>query len=131
MTPGKKKSAPSDFRWFVGSIFNIGKRFGAQAIWACVLMYVAHEMATVLTAYAGRTSNADLAVRLFGNLNVAVTISISISGLSIGLYLRERKLHRATRERLATRVKSLELMVDPQRTSSRLTSEGLTQKEDL
>jgi hypothetical protein len=131
MTASKKKKAPSAFRWFVGSIFNLVKRFGSQTIWAGVLVYIAHEMAIVFTAYAGRTSNADLALRLFGNLNVTVSICISISGLSIALYLRERKLHRGTRERLAGRVSSLELMIDSNRTSSRLTSEGLTQRQDL
>jgi hypothetical protein len=62
---------------------------------------------------------------------LAVNISLTVTGLSIGLYLYERKLHRATRERLAKRVTSLELTIDENRTSSRLTSEGLTQREDL
>jgi hypothetical protein len=132
MTAGKtKKKAPSDFRWFVGSIFTIAKRFGSQAIWAFCLGYIAHETAQVLTAFAGRTSNANLALRIFGNLNLAVSISLTVTGLSIGLYLYERKLHRATRERLAKRVTSLESTIDENRTSSRLTSEGLTQREDL
>jgi hypothetical protein len=132
MTAGKtKKKAPSDFRWFVGSIFTLTKRFGSQVIWAACLGYVAHETALVLTALAGRTSNANLALRIFGNLNLAVSISFTVAGLSIGLYLYERKLHRTSRERLAKRITSLELTIDKNRTSSRLTSEGLTQREDL
>jgi hypothetical protein len=132
MTPKKgKKGAPSDFRWLVGSIFNLIKRFGHQLTWAAFLGYVAHETAEVFIAYAGRTSNANLAVRIAANLNVAVTISLAATGLSIALYLRERKLHRKTRERLTERITVLELRLDPARTSSRLTSEGLTRREDL
>jgi hypothetical protein len=126
----KNKARPSDFRWLVGSTFNLIKKFGHQLIWAALLGYLGHQTAVVFVAFAGKASNADLAVRIAANLNVAVTISLAVTGLSIGLYLRERKLHRATRERLTARITTLERRVDPTRTSSRLTREGLTRKED-
>ena len=127
----KKKSTLSDFRWLLGNLFSLLRRFGREIIWVGLLAYCAHLMGFVLVAYAGKTSNANLALRMAANLNVAVGISITATGISIGLYFRERKLHRATRERLSARITSLELKIDPTRTSSRLTSEGLTRKEDL
>jgi len=74
---------------------------------------------------------ADLKFGLFANVTVVFTISITLSGLSIGLYLRERGNHRRTRERLAARIKELEIKIDPNRTSSKLTSEGLTRRDDI
>jgi hypothetical protein len=128
---GKSQKNKSDFRWFVGSIFNVIRRFGHQLIWAGLLGYLGHLTANVVIAFAGKPSNANLGVRIAANLNVAVTVSLAVTGLSIGLYLRERKLHRETRERLTARLTTLELRVNPTRTSSRLTPEGLTRKEDL
>jgi hypothetical protein len=46
------------------------------------------------------------------------------------LILKGEELHRRTRERLAARVTELELKLDPSRTSSLLTSKGLTRKGD-
>jgi hypothetical protein len=71
-----------------------------------------------------------LAFQLITNISFVWSASISVSGLSIALYLRERKLHRKTRERLTGRITELELKIDPKRTSSHLTSEGLTRRED-
>lgn len=64
------------------------------------------------------------------NVSFVWSISLTVSGLSIGLYLRERKLHQGTRERLAGRITELELVIDSRRESSKLTSRGLTRKED-
>jgi hypothetical protein len=64
------------------------------------------------------------------NVSFVWSVSITVSGLSIGLYLRERRLHQGTRERLAGRVTELELAIDSGRESSKLTSKGLTRKED-
>lgn len=122
---------PSTFRWLLGSVFNLTRKFGHQLMWVLLLGYCAHLFAGVMVSFAGRNSDANLALRIAANLNVAVTLSLTATGISIGLYIRERKLHRATRERLTERITKLELKVDPKRTSSRLTSEGLTRREDL
>jgi len=72
----------------------------------------------------------NFSLSLLANLNVVFGLSITLSGLSITLYLRERVKHRETRERLTGRIRELELKIDPARTSSHLTTEGLTRKED-
>lgn len=100
-------------------------------MWVGLLAYCVHLAAWVFVQFAGKSSDANLALRIAANLNVAFTLSFTATGVSMVLYWRERKLHRATRERLTARISMLELKVDPGRTTSRLTSEGLTRKEDL
>jgi len=96
----------------------------------CGIGWCVHEISEAFVAYAGKTSVANLALSILANLSVLWTVGISVSGLSISLYLRERNLHRKTRDRLTDRITELELKLDPTRTSSLLTPEGLTRKED-
>jgi hypothetical protein len=125
-----QKPEPSFQRWFFGHVFSLLRRHGnAITIWAG-LGYFAHELSLALIHFAGRSSTADLTLKLMANISFVWTASITMTGLSITLYLRERTLHRKTRERLAARVTELELKVDPSRTSSLLTSKGLTRKGD-
>jgi len=95
-----------------------------------VIGYAIHEFSQAATAYAGQTSIADLSLKVLANISVVWTLSLTISGLSITLYLRERSLHRKTRDRLTIRTTELELKIDPKRTSSLLTREGLTREGD-
>jgi hypothetical protein len=118
------------FRWLFGHIFSFFRRFGAQIILWAGIGYCVHEIAAAFAAYAGKTSYANLAFNFASSISVVWSVTITVSGLSIHLYLRERKLHRATRERLTARITTLEKQIDPGRTSSLLTSKGLTRKED-
>jgi hypothetical protein len=126
-----KQTSPSTIRWLLGSIFNLIKRFGNTLLWVCLLAYCAHLTSVVLIAYGGQTTKANLALRIVANLNVAFGISFTTTGMSLYLLFRERKLHRETRERLAARNTTLELEINKTRTSSKLTPDGLTRKEDL
>jgi hypothetical protein len=133
--PGETDKSPrqpkSAARWFIGNVFSLVRRHGNFAM-ACLLIgYCVNRASTGVEAFAGRRSLADLKFGLFANVTVVFTISITLSGLSIGLYLRERGNHRRTRERLAARIKELEIKIDPNRTSSKLTSEGLTRRDDI
>lgn len=125
------KPPPPTFRWFAGSIFGMIRRHGNFVVGCGLLAYVAHEFSVALVAFAGRQSAANISLGFFANLNVVFTLSFTVSGASIALYFRERGKHRETRERLSGRVKELELRLDPSRTSSHLTSEGLTRKDDV
>lgn len=127
----KRGSRPTTSRWFLGSLFNLGRRFGSQILWVGLLVYLVKIAGNVMIAYAGRNSNANLAIRIAANLNVAFAFSVTTSIVTSGLYIGEFKRHRQTRKRLTARVAGLELQIDPNRTSSRLTSEGMTQREDL
>lgn len=94
------------------------------------MAYIARQVSLAFIAFAGKESNANLVLNLMSNVNFVFTGSVAMSGLSVSLYLRERVQHRNTRRRLAARITELELKIDPTRTSSQLTEEGLTRRED-
>ena len=92
--------------------------------------YCVRQVSLAFIAYAGRTSSANMVVSILANVSFVWTASFAVSGLTVTLYFRERNQHRKTRDRLTDRISELELRLDPQRTSSMLTPEGLTRKED-
>lgn len=121
---------PSTFRWFFGHVFSLLRRHGGAIVAWLVIGFAIQRLSAVFIAYAGKTSLADLTLKVLVNVSVIWTLSLTLSGISITLYVRERRLHRATRERLTARVTELELKLDPRRTSSLLTSKGTTRKGD-
>ena len=94
------------------------------------ICYCAWVLSDALKAFAGKQSVANLNFGLFADIRFAYTISMAVGATGAGLYLRERGLHRKTRERLAARNTDLEKILDPNRASSLLTSLGLTRQED-
>jgi lysylphosphatidylglycerol synthetase-like protein (DUF2156 family) len=126
------KPQPSTFRWFMGNVFSLLRRHG-NFICGCILIgFCVYETGGAVKAYAGRSSDVQLNFWLsfMANLRAEFVLSITLAGLSIGLYLRERSKHRETRERLTKRITALESQLDPNRTSSHLTTKGLTRKDD-
>ena len=121
---------PDTFRWFFGHVFSLLRRHGAAIAMWLGIGWCAHEISKTFIAYAGRDSIADLTLRVLANISVVWELSLTLSGISVTLYVRERKLHRDTRERLTARVTELELKIDPKRTSSHLTPRGQTRKDD-
>lgn len=117
-------------RWFFGHIFSLIRRHGNFVAGCLTFGFCFYEASQAIQAFAGKVSLADLKLGFLANVSFVWTASVTVSGLSISLYLRERGLHRKTRERLARRVTELELVIDPSRESSKLTSKGLTRKED-
>jgi len=94
---------------------------------ACVCTWI---LADAVKSFAGKQSFADLRFGILADIRFVYTVSMAVGAAGAGLYLRERKLHRKTRERLATRITTLEKGIDPARTSSLLTSLGQTRQED-
>ncbi len=130
--PGAQKSTreTSFPRWLFGHIFALIRRHGdAIAFWIGV-GYCVKQLATASQAFSGKTSLAGLKFSILANVNFVWTASVTVSGISIVLYLKERSMHRKTRARLAARITDLESKIDPLRTSSHLTPEGLTRRED-
>jgi hypothetical protein len=121
---------PNTFRWFFGHVFSLLRRHGAHIVRWATLGWCVREIALVFIAYAGKSSLADLSVRVLANVSVVWSLTVTLSGVSVTLYLRERQLHRKTRERLTARITELELKLDPKRTSSLLTPKGTTRKGD-
>lgn len=124
------KPEPTFYRWFFGSLFNLLRKHGSAVTAWIGIGYIARQASLAFIAYAGKESTADLSLSILASLSFVWTASVTMTGLSTTLYIRERTLHRRTRERLAARITELELKLDPTRTSSLLTSEGLTRKDD-
>jgi hypothetical protein len=130
VTSSLAESEPPFFRWFSGHIFSVVRKHGNFVAGCLTIGFCFYHGSLAVEAFAGKTSVANLQAGFLANISFVWSISITVSGLSIGLYLRERGLHRTTRERLAGRITELELAIDSGRESSKLTSKGLTRKED-
>lgn len=111
-------------------MFSLLRRHGGAIATCLVIGYSVQQVSQAFIAYAGKASIADLTLKVLANVSIVWTMSLTLSGISITLYVRERRLHRNTRERLTARVTELELKLDPNRTSSLLTSKGTTRKGD-
>ena len=79
---------------------------------------------------AGQHTFADIGIKVIGDFKVSEALSYLFGAGGVGYGLRERKLRRQTTERFAARTSTLEKLVDPERTSSRLTTRGTTNPED-
>ncbi len=117
-------------RWVLENIFSLLRQYGNSMFLTAVLLYAIKKGSESLVAFAGKTSIASLALKLATELNSTVSISVTIAGLTSFLYWNEFRRHRKTRERLTSRITMLELKLDPNRSSSSLTSQGMTQDQD-
>lgn len=129
-TPGDEKPRPPFKYWFWANIFELARLYGKHIIVGGVICYCVYQISFAARSFAGQNSTAHFVLLLFANVLVHWTLTVSVSGISLALYLRERNQHHKTRERLARRVKELELLLDPKRSSSHLTTKGLTRKGD-
>jgi hypothetical protein len=135
--PKKKASKPPTVapearfpKWFLGHVFSLFRRHGNIIMFWLGIGYCAHEASVALRAYAGHVSTADLSLRILGSFAGVFSLNIATSGLSISLYLKERRQHRETRRRLAAEKEVLEKLLDSKRTSSLLMPDGQTRKGD-
>ena len=131
--PSKRKRAgmPTPaWRWWGGQICDLIRRFGNSAIWAGVTCFFIWECGHSLQAFAGKISIAKLILSVAAKLNVIVAASLTLSGVTTGLWANEWRLHRKTRKRLAQRTVALEKRLDGKRESSLLTPEGTTREGD-
>jgi len=91
------------------------------------LAYFAYRSVEVL---AGGTTVADIGLKFLADVKISQLLSYTVA-VGGGVYgWRQRKLRRDTVERLQGRIKELEKSIDPQRTSSGLTTRGATNPED-
>jgi len=117
-------------RWILENVFALLRQYGNSMFLTAVFLYAIKKGSESLVAFAGKTSIASLALKLATELNSTVSISVTVAGLTSYLYWNEFRRHRKTRERLTSRITMLELKLDPNRSSSSLTSQGMTQEHD-
>jgi hypothetical protein len=98
--------------------------------WGVVALLGYYAMRAV-EALAGKSTNADIGISFFGTVEVSVTVAwiFGIGGIIYGA--RQRHLRKNTVERLAERNRTLELQIDPKRSTSGLTLRGDTRPEDI
>ena len=85
-------------------------------------------MAQALILSAGKETIFKIALSFIGDIRLS--IAITLTGLATLWAIYERKTKQRTIGRLTARNKELELIVDPGRTSSGLTSAGTTNPKD-
>ncbi len=94
------------------------------------LIVVGYWGLEAIRALAGSSTFADISVDFLTEINVSVALAWSV-GVFGGVYgYKQRHLRRNTVERLQGRIRELEAMIDPQRSSSKLTTRGDTRPED-
>lgn len=95
-----------------------------------VLAFGIHEAASVLTAWSGKSTTADVLVRFIADLkaNQWFAILFGFGGTAYGL--AERRLRKKTVTRLSRRNDQFEKKQDPRKSSSGLNERGDTRNED-
>lgn len=83
-----------------------------------------------VTALAGKHTIADIGLKMIVNMQIGEAVAYIFGAGGIGYGIVERRLRRNTIERLGTRNRNLETLIDPARTSSGLTTRGTTRPED-
>lgn len=80
-----KRPPPSNFRWFFGHIFRMLRRHGNFVLGCGLVGYCVRESSLAVMAFAGHQSIADLKFGVLANVSVVATLSVTVSGASIGL----------------------------------------------
>jgi hypothetical protein len=131
--PSKKRKRDGEPLSFiiVDRAFDLARQYTGSVVWASAICYCCKVLAGATGAFAGKTSAANLALEVATHLNLTVDVSLAVSIVSTGVGINEFFRHRRTRKRLTARITDLEKRIDPTRTSSGLTNDGMTQPGDL
>lgn len=94
----------------------------------CAVVGVVYLLPPVIEPLAGKNTLLALSVAVLGDIKFAV--SIGLTGCATAWAVVERTLRHRKVEYLQGRIRDLETGIDPERTSSRLTTKGKTNPED-
>lgn len=106
----------SAFRWVIG---------------CGTVIIVTYWLRDVLLAYAGQTTNANVALSLITDLKIDRILPYVVAGGGIAYGRQQRRLRQSNIKRLTERPQELERAIDPGRTSSGLAPDGTTNPGDL
>lgn len=96
----------------------------ALAVRFSVLGAIVYFSTDAMKALAGETTITDIAVKLFASEGFSKTVAWAFGAGGIGLGIRERMLRHRDTKQLAERLKKYETSMDPERSSSKLDSQG-------
>jgi hypothetical protein len=115
------------------------RQFGlAQSITAIVRNIVTVGGAVLIARYAylsiralsGQTTAADIGINFLADVKISQALAWLLAGGGVGYGIVQDRLRRSTIRRLEGHKEQLEKLIDPGRTSSRLTASGGTNPED-
>jgi hypothetical protein len=121
--------AENEFLRRGGVAEEIGKTVRVLLICAACVAIV-YLLGHAIESLSGKETNANIFIDLLGKIEVSVVLSWVVGGAGIAYGRYERKLRKSTIDRLQGRIKSLEQELDPNRSSSKLTTTGDTNPED-
>ena len=105
-------------RWdTIGTILNELIKWG-------FLFGISYWIYRSVAVLAGQSTAADIGIRVVGNVKVSDGIITLLAGSGWAYGLGQRSLRRRHIERLTSHKNDLERIIDPNRTSSNLTSRG-------
>ena len=96
------------------------------------LVAISYFVFRTVEALSGTTTFADigLEVRAFANIKISQLAAWFFALCGVGYGLGQRRLRKDTIERLQSRIQRLETEIDPDRSTSSLTTRGETRPED-
>jgi hypothetical protein len=97
--------------------------------WAAIVLIVRYGYYAI-AVLSGHSTFADVAVRFLANLKVSDSILYLLTGGSIIYGVGQRHLRRRHIRRVVPAKNRLEMLLDPNRSSSGLTPKGTTQPGD-
>ena len=92
--------------------------------------FIAYNLFRVVEVTAGKQTIADLTMNFLANVTVNKWVAYALAGLGCGYGLYERRVRRKTIKRYARLIEEKEKGLDPKRSSSGLTEDGRTGKDD-
>jgi hypothetical protein len=107
-----------------------GVKLGGMLIVAEAIVWVASYLRDVLVAFAGHETSANVFISLLAKIEVDRWAAYLLGGGGVAYGLSENRLRRRITKRLTARPAELETRLHAGRTSSGLTPEGRTRRED-
>lgn len=107
----------------IASVVNNLIRWGGLV---AIVYFIAHT----LQSFSGQTTLAAISVKLLGSLRANDAAAWIFGAGGMGWGWRERRLRRNVNKNLGGRVAELEGVIDPKRTSSKLTQTGDTPPDE-
>lgn len=94
------------------------------------LCFIAWCASSAIAELSGKETSASVYIDFLGTVNVSLALSWTVAIIGTAYGIQQRKLRRDTVERIQQRNIQLEKLIDPDRSSSKLTPRGETRPED-
>ena len=106
------------------SKINANSRIWTELIRWGGLTAIAWSMVVIVQSLAGRMTFADIGIRLLGSLGISTTFAWGTATGGVVYGLRQRSLRMKEIERHGNRIRKLEALIDPRRSTSHLDPKG-------